>query len=158
MDNGMDTLPAIGMFSQLTDKDRIELAKLGEFFTLPIGKTLVTQGEIQEKLYLLVDGLLGASCQGLSSVITIGEIKPGETIGEMNFLDPMKASATVKAKKTSAVWGISCEALGRFLASHPEAGFTVMRELGVLMARRIRKAADKMLRQAESVVGVYGLD
>ena len=79
----------------------------------------------------------------------------GESVGEMNVIDPRKASADVKAARASRVWGISKEALDAFMLANPVAGMQLMRALATMLCRRIRKGSDRMLRQAEMAFAVY---
>jgi CRP/FNR family transcriptional regulator, cyclic AMP receptor protein len=148
-------LPAIGILESLDEESRAALAAAGDVSTLPEGAYLMKQGDQQERLYLLLDGKLSASCRADNSVVELGMMMPGESVGEMNVIDPRKTSADVKAVRASRVWSISKTALEAFMEAHPEAGMRLMRALAVLLCRRVRKASDRMLRQAEMAYAVY---
>ena len=92
------------------------------------------------------------------TVLTLGQLKVGESVGEMSLLDPCKASATVKAEGKCRVLEISREQFENFTQENLEAGLRLMRGLGVHLARRVRKASEKMIRQAESAVPSYDWD
>lgn len=148
-------LPAIGILESLGEEARAALAAAGEVSSLPEGAYLVKQGDQQERLYLLLDGKLSASCRSDNSIVELGMIMPGESVGEMNVIDPRKASADVKAVRASRVWSISQAALEVFMEANPETGMKLMRALAGLLCRRIRKGSDRMLRQAEMAYAVY---
>ncbi len=148
-------LPAVGIFKSLNESDLAALGRLGEIRSLAPGETLVEQGEHQDALFLVLDGALSATCHSQMSTVSLGLIKTGETVGEMNILDPLKASATVRAQRVTQVWEISRENLERFCQENPLAGLAVIRELGILLTRRVRRASDKLIRQAEMAVAIY---
>jgi CRP-like cAMP-binding protein len=148
-------LPAIGILESLSEESRAALDAAGEITALPEGAYLVKQGDPQERLCFLLDGKLSASCRSDNSIVELGKIMPGESIGEMNVIDPRKASADVKAVRPSRVWTISREALEVFMEENPDTGMKLMRALAALLCRRIRKNTDRMLRQAEMAYAVY---
>ncbi len=148
-------LPAIGILESLDEESRAALAEAGEISTLPEGAYLLRQGDQHERLYFLLDGKLSASCRSDNSIVELGMIMPGESVGEMNVIDPRRASADVKAARSSRVWSISRGALDSFMGANPMAGMQLMRALATMLCRRIRKGSDRMLRQAEMAFAVY---
>lgn len=148
-------LPAIGILETLNEEARTALAAAGEVSSLPEGAHLLKQGDQQERLYFLLDGKLAASCHSDNSIVELGMIMPGESVGEMNVIDPRQASADVKAARSSRVWSISRDALDSFMEAHPHTGMKLMRALATVLCRRIRKGSDRMLRQAEMAYAVY---
>jgi CRP-like cAMP-binding protein len=155
MPKSAPALPAIGILETLDENARTALADAGEVSSLPEGAYLLKQGDRQERLYFLLDGKLSATCHSDNSIVELGMIMPGESVGEMNVIDPRKASADVKAARASRVWSISKDALNAFMESNPLAGMQLMRALATLLCRRIRKGSDRMLRQAEMAFAVY---
>lgn len=148
-------LPAIGILESLSEEARAALSEAGEFSSLPEGGYLLKQGDQQERLFFLLDGKLSASCHSDNSIVELGMIMPGESVGEMNVIDPRKASADVKALRPSRIWSIAKPALEQFMEVHPDTGMKLMRALASLLCRRIRKNTDRMLRQAEMAYAVY---
>jgi CRP/FNR family cyclic AMP-dependent transcriptional regulator len=148
-------LPAIGILESLSEEARAALSAAGEISSLPEGAHLLKQGDRQDRLYFLLEGKLSASCHSDNSVVELGMIMPGESVGEMNVIDPRKASADVKAARASRVWSITKDSLESFMESHPETGMKLMRALAAMLCRRIRKGSDRMLRQAEMAYAVY---
>lgn len=155
MPKSAPALPAIGILESLDEEARTALAEAGEISTLPEGAYLLKQGDQQERLYFLLDGKLSASCHSDNSIVELGMIMPGESVGEMNVIDPRKASADVRAARASRVWSISRDALDVFMEAKPLAGMKLMRALATMLCRRIRKGSDRMLRQAEMAFAVY---
>jgi CRP-like cAMP-binding protein len=111
-----------------------------------------------DSLFFVIEGILNVTCHSPMSTVAMGTIKAGETVGEMNILDPLKASATVKVQHTARVWQIQRDHLEQFFTEYPAAGVDILKELAVLLTRRIRRAADRAIRQAELAVAIYELD
>lgn len=155
MSKSTPVLPAIGILESLSEEARAALSAAGEISGLPEGAYLLKQGDQHERLYFLLEGKLSASCHSDNSIVELGMIMPGESVGEMNVIDPRKASADVKAARASRVWSISKPALDAFMDVNPAAGVNLMRALATMLCRRIRKASDRMLRQAEMAYAVY---
>lgn len=151
-------LPQAGIFKVLDDEHRGLLASAGKLRLLAPGAVLMEQGEPQSSLFFVIEGVLNVTVHSPMSTVAMGTIKAGETVGEMNVLDPLKASATVKVQHTARVWEISRSELEKFVDSHPKAGVAILTELAVLLTRRIRRIADKMIRQAEMAVAAYEID
>ena len=155
MSKSSSALPAIGILESLSEEARVALSAAGEVSSLPEGADLLKQGDQQDRLYFLLDGKLSATCHSDNSIVELGMIMPGESVGEMNVIDPRKASADVKAARASRVWSISREKLDAFMEANPQAGMQLMRALAAMLCRRIRKGSDRMLRQAEMAYAVY---
>lgn len=149
------TLPPIGILDSLPEEARTALAASGRFSSLPEGFFLMKQGDPQDLLYILISGKLSATAHSDSSVVELGMIMPGESVGEMNVIDPKKASADVKSVITSRVWSISKESLDRYVEENPIHGVQLLRSISIQLCRRIRRNSDKMLRQLETASTIY---
>lgn len=151
------TLPAIGILQSLSEEARSALAEAGDFSGLPEGLFLMRQGEPQDHLYVLIQGKLSASVRSESSLVELGMIMPGESVGEMNVIDPKTASADVKAVISCRVWSISKTGLDEFIERFPAHAAKLIQAIAAQLCRRIRKGSDKMLRQAEMASAIYEL-
>ncbi len=148
-------LPPIGILEGLSEDARNTLAACGRFSSLPEGFFLMKQGEPQDLLYILLSGKLSATAHSDSSLVELGMIMPGESVGEMNVIDPKKASADVKAVISSRVWSIAKGDLDRYLEVEPVQGVNLLRSISIQLCRRIRRNSDKMLRQLETASTIY---
>ena len=135
----------------LGDEEVQEFAGYGERIEIEEDGVVIRQGASQDSLYLLLEGELQAQCASPNSRILLGKIPAGETVGEMAMIDPMTASATIKASVPSKLWKIDREAFDRFIDARPTAGCQVLRKLAALMARRVRRSSDQLIRRAEGM-------
>ena len=144
-----ESLAAAGIFRMLDEPQRALLFAAGKTRMLVPGAIVVEQGEHLDSLFVLLEGVLTVTFQSPFSTLSIGTIKPGETVGEMNVLDPLKASATVKVQHTARLWVISRDALENFFLAHPAAGVAILKQIAIVLTRRIRRSADKLIRHSE---------
>ena len=95
------------LFADLAPEARQALADGVQWSSLSAGETLFTQGDPGDSAYLLVSGrLLVSSEQTDGSSQVVGEVGPGELVGEYALIMDRARSATVLAKKDAdlVVW------------------------------------------------------
>lgn len=148
-DNTPDMLPPLGLLSELDDSLRAKLARAGRFAAVPVGTRLAIQGEPHQTLTVLLSGKAKVSCHAHGSHIELATILPGETVGEMNMIDPQKASADVEIIERADIWTIDDDQFTNIVQTDPHAAFLVLKWLGRLLCRRLRANADKMLAREE---------
>jgi len=139
-------LPPLGLLQPLGDDDRRILSGYGEFLPVEKDKHLIEEGLDQNCLYVVVDGTLHATTMRAGHPVLLGKIVRGETIGEINLLDPHKASATVTAVEFSQVWRITTEALEDFINVYPLPAAHLLIGVGRTLARRLRDVNEKVAR------------
>jgi len=143
-------LPPAGILAELAPAERQLLSEHGTFLELRAHEVVIAQGEPQSSLFVLLEGQLKARCRTPLCEVFLGVIKVGESVGEMALLDAGKASATVSAARHSRLWQISREAFEQFLERAPGVEKKILRSMGILLSRRLRRSSDRLLRQAES--------
>ena len=148
MSTSFDTpeLPALGILSPIGDDDRRLLSSYGEFLPVQKDQHLIEEGLEQNSLFLVISGTLHASTMRSGHPVLLGKIGRGETIGEINLLDPSRASATVTAVEFSQVWKISRSALEDFINAYPLPAAHLLVGIGGTLARRLRDVNDKVAR------------
>ena len=97
------------------------LLTLGQWVRIRGGERLFSQGEPGDSLYIVVVGRLVALREdGAGRRSVVGQIRPGESVGEMGLLASQPRSATVQASRDSVVVRISAEAFRHVTADHPQ--------------------------------------
>jgi CRP/FNR family transcriptional regulator, cyclic AMP receptor protein len=142
-------LPAIGLLTDLDEATRRVLAAAGRYATLPAGASIAVQGEPNHTLTVLLNGRAAVHCHAHGDSVHLANLKAGDTIGEMNLLDPQKASADVKITEKAQAWQIDAEQFQSLVKSDPALGVHILQWLGRQLSRRLRRDADHMLRQAQ---------
>ncbi|WP_421791990.1 patatin-like phospholipase family protein [Hyphobacterium sp.] len=106
-----------------------------EWFCLPAGQMLFSEGERSDALYLLRSGALAAFRDGpMGRPNLLGYIRAGEPVGEMSMLEERAHSASVYAMRDSEIVRLPTAEFERLTNKHP----SLMRELSKMMLRRLR--------------------
>ena len=95
------------------------------------GQQVLTQGELDRALYMLVDGRLHAPS---------GTVLPTSTFGEAAFLDGRPRAVTVTATTEPEVLRHSHEAFVSLSARRPDLGRADLLDLGRILAARLHNA------------------
>lgn len=128
----------------LDGKDARDLLRALEVRQLPGGQWLMRQGERADALYFLVRGRLQVWREEQENPGTpvrrlLGEVAPGDSVGELGLLTGSPRSASVRAIRDSVVLELGRAAFDRFAASHP----TLVVELAGTIARRLEGATSQ---------------
>jgi predicted acylesterase/phospholipase RssA/CRP-like cAMP-binding protein len=98
-----------------------DLLRLGEWVKVSGGDRLFREGEPGDSMYIVVAGRLVAVCEdAFGRRRVVGQIRPGETVGEMGLLAMQPRTATVQASRDSVVVRISEQAFQQVIAKHPQ--------------------------------------
>ena len=88
--------------------------------TLKTGEVLITEGTIQPYIFILKTGKLTVAKSRGKDVKIIGEILPGEFVGEMAYLGDQKTHlASVIAVENCEIIEIPSESFLEVIAAHP---------------------------------------
>jgi NTE family protein len=101
-----------------------------EWLCLPGGQILFREGEAPDALYLVVAGALAISDgrPGKDGTM-LGQIRAGETVGEMGLLSERPRSATVAALRDCSLLRIGKQAFETFIRLHPAAALRFLAQL-----------------------------
>lgn len=122
-------LRRVGLFAATPDRVLAGVARVVDEVEVPAGGVLITQGAVEDWLFVVVDGVLEVSTPG--GPIRLG---PGAVVGEFAVLDPQPRSATVVAVANSLVFRLSKPAFDQALEQRPE----IARGVIVELVRRLR--------------------
>jgi extracellular factor (EF) 3-hydroxypalmitic acid methyl ester biosynthesis protein len=136
---------ALDIFQRLRQEDVHWILASAELRTISAGNVLVREDDPSERIFFIADGLLDVYVFA-GHRIKVGQLGPGEVIGEISWLDRQPVSATVQAVETSAVLALSTELLERKLSSDPGFATRFLRALATLIAERLRKTTSEVRR------------
>lgn len=110
--------------------------------TFAPGEVVFRDGDIADSVYFVSSGSLRAQVEldGGSRTVRLQTMGPGVPFGEMGLLDQGPRSASVIAEEESVVHVLPFEALRRVEAEHPGVNAAFYRNLGQLIAGRLRRA------------------
>lgn len=125
--------PPEAVAAMLAQTTRVELAA---------GDVVFRDGDPADSVYFVSSGTLRAQVQldGGSRPVRLQTMGPGVPFGEMGLLDGGARSATVVAEEDAVVHVLPFAALQRVEAEHPGVNAAFYRNLGHLLAGRLRRA------------------
>jgi CRP-like cAMP-binding protein len=137
-------LPGIGFLAEVSSEHRSFLACFGRFLRPQPGDVLITEGDRQDALYVVLSGNLHIVSNFADRPALLASLGEGDSIGEINLFDPATASATAVCRASGLVWSLSRDELNSFLEADPGAGVSVLRGLLCQVAKRIRSMNEKL--------------
>jgi len=127
-----------------------------ELISISAGETLIRQDEVGAAFYLLVYGRLRVFVEDETGVARrVGEVLPGEGVGEMSLLTEDLTSATVRAMHDSDLVRFSRESYIQLMEASPEAALQVTRTV----IKRLREGMSGQNRKSNfSTITVLPID
>jgi|SanBayMetagenome_1026888.scaffolds.fasta_scaffold97023_1 CRP-like cAMP-binding protein len=107
------------------------VTQIMEEIEVEAGAPLITEGEVEDCLYIIVEGQVRIHSHGR----TLNTLGPGRSVGELAVLDPEPRSASATAVERTRLFRIDKAPFDEVMALRPEIVQAVMRAL----VRRIRE-------------------
>lgn len=148
-------LPAIGFAENLNEVERQTFGSFGEFITASEGDVIINEGSEQDSLLLIIFGTFHVQTETTGRPVLLGNLKTGDTVGEINIFDSGKASASVVAKSLSQVWKIDRSCLEDFLENHPSTATRVLVNIATQLSKRLRKTNEKVALAREAMMDSF---
>lgn len=118
---------------------------------LTAGEVLIRQGEVEDTMYLVVNGRLAMeTIDEVQGARILGEIERGESVGEFAMVSRQPRSATILALRDSDVVGISRKVYEELVSAQP--GF--LNSVTRLIVERTRRIALHPVNSGRSVVTI----
>lgn len=144
---------ALDIFEQLRPEDVHWLLASAEIKTIAADRVLVREDDPSDTIFFVADGLFEVYVfAGTGSSIKVGQLGPGDVIGEISWLDQRPISASVRAIEASSVMALSTAVLERKVAEDPRFAARFFRGIATLTAERLRKTTSD-LRRAQWAAG-----
>lgn len=126
------------VFGQLTDEDVTWLTEAGTSRKLTAGTELIKAGIPVQAVHVLLDGKARVTAGGADRA-DVAQLRPGDIIGEMSFIDGSPPSASVTTTTDSVALEIPRPVLERKLQHDSEFASRFFRALAMLLSDRLRK-------------------
>lgn len=133
------------LLNNFTPEDVAQLSTFGDSHEYAAGDVILTEGEENRYLYLVLRGELEVVKQGDFGDQQIAQIGTTGSLGEMSIFDPGPASATVRALNTVHVWRISQGNLDRLFEVRPKVAYRLVCRICTVLAQRLRGASKKLV-------------
>jgi CRP/FNR family cyclic AMP-dependent transcriptional regulator len=130
---------ALYILGELTDEDTEWLVENGHKETLLTGADIIRQGEEVEALYIVLDGELSLLIDGVPQKGI--NLRVGDILGEISFVDDRAASATVRASTACQLLAIPHNRIEEKLAQDTGFASRFYHALALFLAYRLRRNA-----------------
>jgi len=128
--NRLDALRQSQLAAELSDEQCSVLSELVALRELKNGEILVREGETDNHLYAIVQGLLRVvKNAGTADEITFFTISAGDFADELSFMDGTRHYASLAAVGDTRVLGLEREKLESLLTARPDIVYKVMRAI-----------------------------
>jgi CRP/FNR family transcriptional regulator, cyclic AMP receptor protein len=138
-------LQPVGILSFLSIPDLEVLKFYGTFGEYGAGEIIIEQEQKSQVLHIVVAGELDVVVHALNKETKVGDIGPGDCVGEVGILEPGPASATVRVRDTAILWSIDVDQLQQFFETVPMAAAQLLMGISSLLCRRLRHANETIL-------------
>lgn len=91
--------------------------------------------------------MLSASIEDGDVKVVIGDIRPGEWVGEITLIEPGPATASVTCVEESYLLALSHEAFNVLRVGHPGAAGALLHALSLNIAERLRATSERVIEQ-----------
>jgi SulP family sulfate permease len=102
------------------------------------GDALFRSGDDADGLFVVLAGSVSVMLRGHHGRKRVASLAPGVVFGEMGLLDGLPRSADVHADEDAVVMKLTRKAFERIRLAHPELAATILFNLSVEMATRLR--------------------
>ncbi len=137
------SLPASGIFSDLSEDKLKLLASYGEFFYARVGMRVVEQDYFQDSLYFLLSGEFQVSYLTSDERHYLSTVQAGESIGEANLFSPDLATASVYISQDCELWRIDKSQISNFIIAYPQDGLAIVAQIIKLLSQRIKRLNER---------------
>ncbi|MFH1982267.1 MAG: cyclic nucleotide-binding domain-containing protein [Pseudomonadota bacterium] len=134
-----DALSQVTLFTGLTDAERGALQSAATLRRGLAGERIIQQGTALDTMFIILEGPAEVRINGKPFVTLTGQT----LVGEVEFLDPLSASADVVLLKETNLIALNFAALSELMEKRPRLGFVIMSELARIEARRLRATNPK---------------
>lgn len=127
------------VFGEWNELDVAWLAHQGERFDVDAGSTFIREGEVLDRLFVVLDGEADVLVDVEGSATAVGSSRRGEILGEMSFLGgDEQATATVQAREPMLLLAMPKHRIRAQLGDDLPFAERFYRSLAVLLSHRCR--------------------
>jgi CRP-like cAMP-binding protein len=145
MSDVAEALAKIDIFRDLHPEGIERLAKVCAEETYRTGEVIFKEGEVGDKLYLILDGKVRISREvsgmGEEALAVLG---PGSAFGEMSLIDDFPRSADARVHERCRLLVLTKSALEDLLFLDKDLAYEILWNFVRILSARLRETNDKM--------------
>ncbi len=140
----------IPLLRGLSEEQARTLLKTGTVLRCEPGDRLVGEGEPQQELFVVLEGVAEVWRQHDDHRLSLALLQRGAVFGEMGFLGRARRSADVIAVTPMQVLVLTQAFLNRSIRHQPDAAALLLRNLSMVLAERLAQTTDRLWQLSQS--------
>lgn len=137
-----DFLRKVPLFVEFEPDELEHLRRVLHLTRFAPGDVILQEGNANRALHIVRSGRIRVSRQVQDREVSLCDLSPGQTFGELSIIEDGVASATLKAVSDAEVLSISMNDLAEFLRLKPAAAAKFWREIAIDLRRRLLQTND----------------
>jgi signal transduction histidine kinase/CRP-like cAMP-binding protein len=133
------------LFDGLNSRETSELLKSAKEETMPSGTTVLKEGKVVERVYILKSGGVEIRKEIDEKEEVLGTIRTGDFFGELAVVKGKKNSASVVTTQDSTLLSFDREEFSAMIEKHPRISWNIAR----VLSDRLRASNDALKNQIE---------
>ena len=130
-------LRSVTLFIEFEPNEISALADAMLTFRYSPGDLILEEGNPNRALHILKSGKIRVTRRVHNDEVTLCELHPGQSFGELSIIEDGVASASLRAVTEGEVLSIPMDKLANFLRRYPEAASKFWRAIAVDLRRRL---------------------
>jgi len=128
------------IFQGLSDGELSQLAKICKIESFPAGKTICSEGECGQDIFVLAEGKASVMAKKTGMRLSkIGSVNQGEIFGEMSIIEDMPRMADLVTDEESKLVVIDRFELENLMNKNSHLGKVVMQNMAKGLSRKLRR-------------------
>lgn len=141
----MDLLRQVRVFRGLTQEELEAVVGIAGLWECPKGQVVFKEGDDSDNLYVIQNGAAALQISGGVLVNhVLGTLAEGDVFGELGFIDRKPRTATVRCTDYTVLLSFTREDFRRLGESNPNIERLFYKNLGRIMAERLRQANEQL--------------
>ena len=132
------------LFSDFYEAEIEAFVRAAEHRELPADHVFFTMGSANDCIYIICQGLVRVERACAAGDVPIATLGPGQTFGEMSFMDGSLTAAKVVAHEPTEVLMLCRSTVDEMVAGHPRLALKLWRNLALDLKRRL-VATDELI-------------
>ena len=137
-----DFLKSVTLFVEFDSEELDDLRRSLHLSRFTPGDVILTEGNANRALHIVRSGRIRVTRRVQDSDVSLCDLLPGQTFGELSIIEDGVASASLRAVTPAEVLSLSMNDLAEFLRAHPAAGAKFWREIALDLRRRLLQTND----------------
>ena len=144
------------MFAELPVDELTQLAPSFRVDSYLNGKKIVSEGEVSDEFFILVEGRLAVKGKVAGENVEFLRLNEGDFFGEAALFKNAKRMADVYAASTVTLLVLRSADFGKFVQTHPKTGINILSELCHLLFLRLQSSHQQLKASQERAMLTWG--